>query len=100
MGQPARPTPRRGQVRRLRRCSRLRPKHRRSAPADQPPHPHGVLRKCSFQSNTIRTNIEKFKSRISRFSTRARPFNLGCCILPSKVASDTSFLSHLWTDLA
>ena len=31
---------------------------------------------------------------------QAHPFNLGYCILPSKVASDTSFLSRLWTDLA
>ena len=29
-----------------------------------------------------------------------RPLNLGCCILPSKVASDKPFLSRLWTDLA
>ena len=27
--------------------------------------------------------------------SRARPFNLGCCILSLKVASDTSFLSNL-----
>ena len=32
--------------------------------------------------------------------TRARPFNLGCCIMPSKVVSCTYFLRHLWTHLA
>ena len=31
---------------------------------------------------------------------RGRPFNLGCCNLPSKVASYASFLSYLWTNLA
>ena len=31
---------------------------------------------------------------------RGRPFNLGCCILPLKVASDTYFRGRLWADLA
>ena len=32
--------------------------------------------------------------------TRLGPLNLGRCILPSEVASDTPFLVRLWTDLA
>ena len=35
------------------------------------------------------------KSRV-----RVRPFNLGWCFLPSKVVSDTPFLSPVWTNLA
>ena len=30
--------------------------------------------------------------------TRVCPFNLGCYILPSKVLSETPFLSRLWTN--
>ena len=32
--------------------------------------------------------------------SRVCPFNLGWCFFPSKVASDTPFLSPLWTNLA
>ena len=38
---------------------------------------------------------------ISHFDIiRVRPLNLGWCLLPSKVAPDTPFLSRLWANLA
>ena len=45
------------------------------------------------------------KGKLDRFLDgwdvcRVRPFNLGWCFFPSKVVSDTPFLSPLWTILA
>ena len=39
-------------------------------------------------------------SRVLCPINRVRPFNLGCCIFPSKVAPCVPFLGCLWTNLA
>ena len=50
--------------------------------------------KCT---DNLRIKSLRFYRRI--LITRDRPFNLGCCILPFKVASDTPFLSCVRADL-
>ena len=45
-------------------------------------------------------DLEKCNRKAKCSINRARPFNLGCYILPSKVASYAPFLSCLWTKLA
>ena len=57
---------------------------------------HNWMRKPPYQGTVGNHLHTKVRSEI----TRVRPFNLDCCILPSKVVSDKFFLSHLWTDTA